>query len=595
MRLGKEGKCRRLRRVIKRRHKDAVELGQQADQQIEKLLLRRFDRLLSVKRFVLLWVLLFAALIIGSVLQTRTLSSYYQELKPTDGGIYSEGIIGTFTNANPMYASARVDRSVSRLVFSGLMKYDRTNQLTGDLAETVGQGPASTHYTIKLRRDVKWHDGQALNADDVVFTYNTIKNPAAQSPLYTSWKDVKIAKQDAFTVTFDLPTAVSSFPHALTNGIVPYHLLKGIPPSQLRSAQFNTSPIGSGPFKWKYLELTGTPAVDLQQRLTFVANDKYFDGKPKLESYNLTAYIDEQHALAGFRHKQVSAIAGLESLPNDLAKDQSVKTYNTPLTTSVMAFFNMSKPNLATAEVRRALISGLDRTQFTNIFGQPVILSDSPLLKGQVGYDPTVIEPGYVPEHANELLDNAGWARGADGIRMKGGQPLEFTMKSQNTSQYTQVAQNLQKQWQKIGVKLNVQYYDADDLQGNIIAAHDYDILLYGINIGDDPDVFAYWDSSQASITSAGHLNLSEYKSNIADAALEGARTRSDPALRTVKLKPFLSAWVGDAPAVALYQPNFLYVTRGPVFNYQRTSMNTPPDRYFNVNEWMIRQSRQNI
>src|SRR5689334_14381758 len=155
MGLVDEGKRRRLKRIIKHRQRDALELGQQADLQIEKLLLRRFDRLLSVKRFVLLWVCLFLVLLVSSILQTRALSSYYQTLKPAPGGIYSEGLIGTFTNANPIYASARVDRAVSHMVFSGLFMYDTNNQLTGDLAEGWSQGPAATHYVVKLRHNVK--------------------------------------------------------------------------------------------------------------------------------------------------------------------------------------------------------------------------------------------------------------------------------------------------------------------------------------------------------------------------------------------------------------------------------------------------------
>jgi peptide/nickel transport system substrate-binding protein len=589
----KGGKRRQLRRLIRRGSQDAVELGQQADQQIEKLLLRRFDRLLSVKRFVLLWVLLFVVLTVTGVMQTRALSGYYQTLQPAAGGIYAEGVVGTFTNANPIYSSGKVDRAVSRIIFSSLMKYDRNNQLIGDLAESWSQGPAPTHYSFKLRHGVTWHDGEPFTADDVVFTYSTIKNPDAQSPLYTSWKDIKVSKQDSYTVNFDLPTAISSFPYALTNGIVPNHLLKTIAPLQMRSASFNTNPVGTGPFTWKYIELKGTPGIDLQQSLSFSTNQKYFGGKAKLDGYSLIAYIDEKRALDGFNKKQINALAGLETVPANLQKDTSVKQYDTPLTTAVMAFFNNSKPTLSNVEVRRALISAVDRGQFRTVSGAPVNMVDSPLLHGQLGYDGGIVEANFDQLHANQLLDAAGWRLGSDAIRAKDGQPLKLTMRSQNTPQYTAVAQNLQKQWQAVGVKIDVQYYDAGDLQGGVIGGHDYDILLYGINIGVDPDVFAYWDSSQASVSSAGHLNLSEYKSSAADAALEGARTRTDPSLRLVKLRPFLNAWVTDAPALALYQPNFLYISRGPVFNYERKSMNTPTDRYFNVNEWMIRQSRQ--
>ncbi len=588
-------KRRRWRRVFLRRRRDAVELGQQADQQIERLLLRRFDRLLSVKRFVILWVLLFVLLLVATVFQIRALSSYYQSLQPVPGGIYSEGLVGKFSNANPIYAASSVDLALSHLTFSGLLKYDKQNQLTGDLAESWSQGPAPTHYTVRLKEGVQWHDGKFFSADDVVFTYKTIQNIQSQSPLYNSWQDIKVSKQDDFTVNFDLPNAISSFPYTLTNGILPEHLLKQTPPSELRSASFNVNPVGTGPFSWKFLEIIGTPGKDFQQRISLTAFNHYFGGQPKLDGFNIIAFFDEQQAFDAFKKKQVNALAGLEAIAPELSKDKSVQVYTTPVTSAVMAFFNTSRSILGELNVRRALVSGIDRLQLVNLNSHSVKLVDSPLLRGQLGYDPAVVEPPFDEARANQLLDEAGWVRGPQGYRLKNGQVLQLRLHSQNTREYTLTSQYLQVKWGELGIKLDAQYHDSDDLQGSIIANHDYDILVYAINIGVDPDVFAYWDSSQASISSQGHLNLSEYKSTTADQALEGARTRSDPDLRSIKLKPFLSSWVNDAPALALYQPNFLYITRGPVFDYERQATNSSADRFYNVNNWMIRTERQTI
>jgi peptide/nickel transport system substrate-binding protein len=201
----------------------------------------------------------------------------------------------------------------------------------------------------------------------------------------------------------------------------------------------------------------------------------------------------------------------------------------------------------------------------------------------------------YNQETAAQFLNKAGWVAGENGVRSKGSQQLHLTLMAQDTSESTQVAQFLQREWSKLGIRVDVNYYSAEDIQGSVIANHDYDILLYGISLGADPDVFAYWDSSQANTSSQGHLNLSEYKSKAVDQALEAGRTRSDPVLRATKYKIFLTTWAQDAPALALYQPNFLYVSRGPVFNYERTEINTSADRFNNVYEWMIRQRHQSL
>lgn len=588
---------KRLARRLRRRRSSARAFGHQADQQIERLLIRRFESLVSVRRFVALWVLLFLVLILTGVFQIRALSNYYQSLQPVPGGLYTEGLIGNFTDANPLYASGAADTAVSRLVFSGLFKYDTNNKLVGDLAKDYHLSADQKRYTVDLKQNLTWHDGQPVTADDVVFTYKTIQDIEAQSPLYSSWQGINVTKQDNYTVNFDLPNALSDFPESLVNGIIPYHLLKTIPPQQLRSAPFNTAPIGSGPFEWKFIEVngSGTDLASRQQRISLAAFNHYQAGAPKLDGINLITFSDDQHMIKSFQAKQINAMSGLETIPPQLASDKSLQVYSTPLTAEVMAFFNNSRPILNDANVRKALIEGTDRSHLNSLFDQPVLPVDSPLLKGQLGYDNNLVEPAFDLNAANQLLDQDGWARGANGLRVKNGQPLTFNLAAQDTTNYTKVAQFLQKQWGKLGVNVVPQYHQLDDLQTSVIGNHEYDALLYGIDIGIDPDVFAYWDSSQASINSQGHLNLSEYKSTAADQAIEAGRTRSDPAIRAVKYKAFLTQWTKDLPALGLYQPNYLYITHGQVYNYERKSANSGVDRFYNVNNWMIRQKRQTL
>jgi peptide/nickel transport system substrate-binding protein len=579
----------------RRQRRGAVELGHQADQKIDRLLLRRFDRLVSVRRFVIIWVGLFVVLFFATFAQFRGLSRYYQSLQPVPGGIYSEGIVGSFTNANPLYSAGSADTAIGRLVFSGLFRYDTSNILVGDLAKNYQLDDTQKHYTINLRKGVKWHDGKPFTADDVVFTYKTIQTLGAQSALYSSWRDITVAKKNDLTVTFDLPNSLSSFPYALTNGIVPAHLLKDVPPEQLRSVSFNTNPVGTGPFKWRFVEVTGTTVGDRHQKITLEAFNHYWQGRPKLDGFNLLTFSDDNQLISNFEQKQINAIGGLENLPDKLSRDKSVQAYVTPLTSSVMTFFNNSRPPFSDAKVRQALVSAVDRRRALKLTPFATTIADEPLLRGQLGYDSSLAELPYNPDYANQLLDQAGWVRDTNGQRAKAGQPLAFALSSQDTQNYSLTAKFLQRQWAKIGVKVDVNYYSGDELQSGIIANHDYDALLYGISLGVDPDTFAYWDSTQASVTSQGHLNLSEYKSTAADQELEDGRTRSDAQLRTVKYKAFLTAWKNDAPALALYQPNFLYFTRGPVFNYERKALNASTDRFYNVNNWMIRQKHQTI
>src|SRR5690606_4683090 len=119
----------RWRRRFRKRRKQVEEIGVTAEQRLETHFFRRLSRLMRVWRFTAGWVLLLVLVAIGTVLQIRAQSPYYQTYQPAPGGTYTEGIIGSFTTANPLYATSAADSSVARLVFSGLLRYDQENKL----------------------------------------------------------------------------------------------------------------------------------------------------------------------------------------------------------------------------------------------------------------------------------------------------------------------------------------------------------------------------------------------------------------------------------------------------------------------------------
>jgi peptide/nickel transport system substrate-binding protein len=484
-----DDKKRLWKKNYRKRKKNALMLGHQADEHIEELLIRRFDRLVSVKRFVILWLAFFGFLFFGVVMQIRALGPHYQTLKPVPGGIFSEGMVGNFTNANPIYATGAADLSASRLIFSGLFKYNNDNHLTGDLARNYTLDESQTRYTVNLKKDIRWHDGVPFTADDVVFTYQMIQTIEAQSPLYSSWQGIKVTKKDNYTVYFDLANPLSAFPYSLTNGIIPAHSFKGVSPVSMRTAPFNSRPVGTGPFEWKYIEVTGKTDSDREQRISMAANGNYWDGKPRLDGFNLIVLSNEQNLISAFNNKQVNAMSGLDSVQDYFKNDKSIHIYNTPVTSAVMTFFNNSHPILNEPTVRRALVSSVDRYGVSNILEYPVKVVDSPLLSTQVGYDPSVVEASYNVDNANQLLDKAGWLRG-ENVRTKDGKPLKLTLAAQDSPAYAQVAKYLQSQWSKVGVRVDVRYYSGDDLQKAVIPSHDYDMLLYGVSMGSGPRRF---------------------------------------------------------------------------------------------------------
>lgn len=584
----------RWRRVIRRRKRQVEEISSSTEQNFERHLIRRLVRLPQVRRFVFGWIGLMTVLSIGVVLQTRALDETYKTVQPKPGGIYNEGVIGSFSNANPLFSSNSVDSSVSRLIFAGLLKYNSQNQLVNDMAEQMTVDPTEKIYTVKLRSDVQWHDGKPVTAQDVAFTYKMIQNPDTKSYLYPSWQNIRVEAVDNRTVVFTLPNSFSSFAHSLTNGIIPEHVLGSVKPIQMRSNTFNNvTPIGSGPFTFSDVEVVGQTAENRQERIAAKAFDRYHGGKPKLDAINIRTYTNEKALVKAYEDKQINAMAGLESMPDSLKNKSENQEYNVPLTGQVLVFFRTSQDVLKDVTVRKALVLAADKKQILNQVPYPLNAIDEPLLKSHTGYNKAFQQVTNNPEEAKRVLDQAGWmADPTTGMRSKDGVKLSFRLYSQATAEYASVTGTLQKQWRAVGADVQVELQPDQDLQSTL-AVHSYDALLYGISVGSDPDVFAFWHSSQTDPRSTTRLNFSEYRSNEADLALAAGRTRSDAQLRSVKYQPFLEAWRKDAPALALYQPRFLYVARSPFAGFNPDEANTAADRFANVENWTIREGLQ--
>lgn len=583
----------RFRRKYRKRKKDAILAAEGAEQQLDRHFFRRLTRLSNVRRFVTGWILLLVLLTISVGLQARSLGAYYQKIAPIEGGTLREGAVGTFTNANPLYAVSVVDGSVARLVFSGLFTHDANNNLIPDLADKWEADGKGQTYTVTLRKNVSWHDGTPFTAQDVVFTYQTIQNPDAKSPLLASWQGVEVKAIDAYTVQFGLPSPLASFPYSLTNGIVPVHILKDTPVGQLRSVSFNAvNPVGTGPFVWKSVEVTGLSKDDRSEQVALRRNIGYHLGVPKIEQYVLRTFKDEAAMAKAYNNKELTAMVGLDRVPADVERDTSSVSYNIPMDGVVMTFFNTSSPILSDTKVRQALVSGTSRPELIKQLGFTALTATGPLLRGQVGYDGSIVQAPYSLEQAGKLLDEAGWKVTSDGTRKKGDVPLTLRFVSQNVAEYVAISQNLQKQWKTLGIEVDVKIRPEEEMQADALTRHDYDVLLYGISTGRDPDVFAYWHSSQADVRSTSRLNLSEYKSKNADKALEAGRTRVEASLRAVKYKPFLIAWRDDAPAIALYQPRFLYIARTELVGFNTSRIGAAVDRLNNVQNWTVLQDK---
>ncbi len=576
-----------IERKFKKSQKQVMKITNTADDNFDRYLIKRLARLIEVRRFVLGWLLLIILLIGVVAAQALSLEKFYLVNGPVSGGNYREGIIGKFSNFNPLFAQSDIDSSVSHLVFAGLYKYDENGKLAPELAEKYSLDASETVYTVKLKPNLKWHDGQKLTSKDVVYTINSIKNLETKSYLLPSWRAVEVKQIDELTVEFRLSVALSSFNQSLTVGIIPEHILGKIPANQLRSNIFNTQdPIGSGPFMFSQIQLEENTKKN-NNALSLKSNPKYALGQPKLNRITIVSYEEESQVISAYNDREIDAISGLKNKPDSLKTESSV--YDIPISGQVMVFFKNSQELLADKQLRQALVKLIDKDEVLNQLSFKPNSVDGPLLKNQVGYSSEFSQIFNKKAEAQAELDKLGWK--IDPVtknRKKDGKELKFVLTSVANSEYTSVATSLQKQWRENGIQVEVNLENEQDISG-IVSQHNYDALLYGISIGSDPDVYAFWHSTQGSIKSETRLNLSEYKSTVADKALEAGRTRSDPAVRVVKYKPFLQAWRDDAPALALYSPEYTYIASPVLKGFDVKNMQTPVDRYSNVINWTIK------
>lgn len=562
---------------------------------VDQHLVNQIPKLGHIWRFAVGWLALITILVFVLISQMRSLESYYTSLVAKPGGIYVEGIVGSLTNVNPIYASTAADKAASRLLFAGLLKYDVNNRLVTDLAQSITSDDKASRYTISLRQDLYWHDGRPLVAEDVVFTVGVIQNPKAKSPLQYSLAGVTVEATDKRTVVFSLPASFSPFPNLLTFGLLPSHILSQYPAEQLRSLAFNSSEaIGSGPFKLQ--QLVNVNDDDKRElKLQLIANPDYYAGRPLLDGFSLWVVPTAERLLELLEADQLTGVSGLDQ---QLLANQGLNLNHQvfDLTNGVYLFFKNTNPLLAEPELRRALAQAINVSQLLDQLDYPVQTISGPLLPEQLGYDADQTSLGFNPQQAKLELQELGWQLGSDGVRLKDERRLSLLLTTQKGTDYERLAQTIVKQLAQVGVEAAVDLRDSDGFAKSILQDHAYsDLLLYGLNLGADPDVYAFWHSSQVAFNSPVRRNLAEYQSEAADEALEIGRSRVEVELRTKGYLAFQEVWQTDLPALALYRPKFTYYETDHVRGPRGTILVDPLDRFRDVHLWTVLTTRVEV
>jgi peptide/nickel transport system substrate-binding protein len=373
------------------------------------------------------------------------------------GGVLVALVEGEPDDLNPLtYTSSPAFQAV-RLMFRGLARRDSTlGGYQPDLAESWELRPDST-LVLHLRRDVHWHDGVPVTADDVVFTIERQREPRTAAPRIADVAAVaSAAALDSFTVEVKLSRTGPYTVNALLEVVpVPRHLLRDVPPEGTKMAPFSRNPVGNGFFRFG--------RWDSGQQLVLEVNPDRPEGRAALDRVVMRFIPDMNASMT----ELLSGQGDLLRLPPDqrqrVEASNDVRMHTAPRVRPAWIAWNVEREPVSDPRVRRAILMAIDRAQLAEgLFGDVGEPAPSPIPTGLREHSPDVRPIPHDPAGAMRLLEEAGWTDGnGDGVREKGGRPLRIEVDYFPTEQWRQdVLVAIQSMVRRIGVDLAPRAYE---------------------------------------------------------------------------------------------------------------------------------------
>ncbi len=528
-------------------------------------------------------------------------------IAPKEGGILAEGVIGSPRYINPILAQTNeADLDLVKLIFSPLFSFNTAGELINDASAGYTLSDDKKTYTIKIKNNIRWHDGRPLTADDVLFTVKAIQNPVYKSPLRSNLSGVETEKVGDYEVRFSLKSPFEPFLQNLTFGILPAHIWQAMSAENVPLAQYNIKPIGSGPYKFDSIEKDKSGKIISMELL---ANDEYYSRSPFVKKIVFKFYSNEDALFDALEKNQVDSTSYLSVEKINLLKRPGLKSYAYKTPRYFAIFFNPGKSKiLADKNVRLALNYLTDKNKLIDKF-----------LKGNGDKTETPIPPSlkessprtkiynFDEPYANTILANSGWVADRDQWRVKEIKekvkdkktrkinevvkekiPLEFTLTTGDSPEFRKIAELLQNQWQKAGIKVNLNFLNPTEIQSSI-KERSYEALLFGEILNLNPDPYIFWHSSN--IKDPG-LNLAIYSNNKVDKELEDLRQTFDRDKKNLLLEKFQADVVDDAAAIFLFSPYLNYLATSDLKGVGEKISTLPADRFTDVADWYLETKR---
>lgn len=559
-----------------------------------RLFVGRLQNAREVRLWVVEWVLLVVVVFLFAIVQIFWYSDAYETDAFVAGGDYSEAALGKVNSMNPLYATTSSEKVLSKLLFANLFSPDTSGHQKGELAKSATMDETGKIWTVTLRDNLLWSDGEPITADDIIFTVGLISNSSAKTTISSDFSRVKLEKVDDKTVRFILPSVYLEFKDSLEFPLVPSHLLKDVNPALVYENSFSMQPVGSGPFVLNALQSSTTGESNMQT-IYLNRNGNYYLSDAMLYSFTLKTYENTDDIVAAMKANDVRATAelGAESagqLPASIGERTSL------INGGVFAFINTKSDVLNKVKIRQAIQQGVDIKKVRGEELNDLLALDYPILEDQM--ELTMPElPKHDTEAAKKLLTESELKYDGDALVDANGERVHITVAVAKRDTITGVAERFTDQLKKLGFEVTLSVFDesqvSEDFFATVVRPRDYDILIYEVDMGVSADPFVYYSSTQAS---GSGWNFSNYGNVLVDDALLSAHNTVNVGQKKTKYEAFLRHWVSDVPAIGIYRSSLRYYYAQNTKIYDEDAKLTDAlDRFANVRYWASEKRTVNM
>jgi peptide/nickel transport system substrate-binding protein len=506
------------------------------------------------------------------------------DLKPAYGDVLVLSSIGDATTLIPMLATDSASHEVAGFIFNGLVKYDKDYKIVGDLAKSWDIENDGKLLRFHLRDDVFWHDGHKFDANDVMFTYRLIIDPKTPTAYADKYKLVTKARMvDDYTVEFEYARPLA--PALISWGalqMLPEHFLNG---KDITNTPFSRAPVGTGPFMFVRWE-TGS-------KITLKAFDRYFDHKPYLTGILYRIIPDQNTEFMELKALTIDMM-GLTPLQylRQTSTEEFAKNYTKYKFLSdgyTYLGFNLKKKPFDDKRVRQAFAYAIDKEEIIKGVLQGLAeVATGPYKPGTMWYDANVAKYPYSPQRARALLNEAGFAdANGDGTLEKDGRRFVFTIiTNQGNPLREKTAQIIQQRLKHLGIEVKIRIIEWTVFLKEYVDKGNFDAVILGWNILQDPDLYNVWHSSQAV---KGGLNFVGYKDKEVDDLLVKGRETFDEKKRQQCYFRIQEILADQQPYIFLYVPYALPAVSSRI----KGIMPAPAGITYNIEKWYVPKALQ--